>query len=227
MSDHSPSPEALIAGAGGVFVSGTDTEIGKTLLAGILTKAWNASYWKPVQSGMEERTDSQWVAQWVGAEHVLPEGYLLQRPLSPNQSAAKEGRSLDLDRLELPRKPRPLVVEGAGGLLVPLNRNALMIDLIQRTGLPVILAARASLGTINHSLLSIEALRERGIALAGVVLIGDPHPDNAADIQHFGKLGAGRLGALPWLSSIRGEDFELLYRRHLSFLGMPFHAQEG
>lgn len=224
MSPRRPSPEGLISGAGGVFVAGTDTGIGKTVLSGILAKAWGAHYWKPIQSGTGYPTDSQRVAAWIGTDRVLPERYLLRRPLSPNQSAAKEGITLKLSRLGPPRCPRPLVVEGAGGLLVPLNRSKMMIDLIQALGLPVILAARSALGTINHCLLSIEALQARGLSLAGLVMIGDPHPDNAADIRHLGKLGEGLMGNLPWLETIKGEDLANLYRRYLGFLGNPFAA---
>jgi len=193
---------------GRLFVTGTDTGVGKTLVAGILAAAWRAHYWKPIQAGTGEAPDSETVAGWIGAERVLPEGYRLREPLSPNQAAAREGLRLDPERLHLPRVEGPLVVEGAGGLLVPINERFLMIDLILRLALPVLLVARSGLGTLNHTLLSIEALRARAIRPIGVVLNGSEHADNRRDIEHFGAVPV--IGYLPRQYPVRPELFPQL-----------------
>ena len=188
-----------------LFVAGTDTDIGKTLLAGILTAGLRASYWKPIQSGRDPRTDSERIAAWLGPEPVLPERYLLDQPLSPNQSAERQGATIELDQIVLPEVAGPLVVEGAGGLLVPLNQQHTMLDLIVQLGLPVVLAARAGLGTINHSLLSLQALRQAGARVLGVVYMGGDLPLNRRDIQHFGRVHT--IGVVPWLDPIRPDQF--------------------
>jgi len=193
-----------------IFVTGTDTEVGKTLVSGILAKTWGAHYWKPVQAGTEPTTDSRTIAGWIGAERVLPEGCVLTQPASPNQAAAREGRTVPFDALRLPGVAGPLVVEGAGGLLVPLDETHSMIDLIGRLGLPALLVARSGLGTLNHTLLSIEALRRRSIPIAGVVMNGPAHDANRRDIEHFGHVRV--VGTLPGLEPIRPETFETVAR---------------
>ncbi len=180
-----------------VFVSGTDTEIGKTLACGILASGWNAHYWKPVQSGSSSPTDSETMAQWINPASILPEQFVLTEPLSPNQSAERDGVEITLEDFKLPDVEGPLVVEGAGGLMVPLNGKSLMIDLASQLALPVVLVCRTSLGTINHTLLSIEMLKQRSIPLAGLIFSGKPHPENQRDISHFGK--APVIGVLPWI----------------------------
>jgi len=192
-----------------VFVAGTDTDVGKTVLAGLLTAAWNAHYWKPVQAGTEPTTDSRTVAEWVGAARVLPERHCLRRPLSPNQAAEREGAVIELTDFSLPAVDGALVVEGAGGLLVPLNSRDMMIDLVARLRLPVVLAARSGLGTLNHTLLSLEALARRGVSTVGVVTIGPEHPDNRRDIARFG--GARVVGHIPPLEQMDAETFRRVY----------------
>lgn len=176
----------------GVFVTGTDTGVGKTLVAACLARAWGARYWKPIQTGTaSEPEDSATVAALAGLDdgRVHPPGYRFAAPLAPLPAAEREGALIDLSALPLPPGDgRPLVVEGAGGLLVPVTGDALMTDLIARLGLPVLLVARSTLGTINHTLLSLEALRRRGIAVAGVVLNGPPDPGNRALIERFGRV---------------------------------------
>jgi len=184
--------------AQGVFVTGTDTGIGKTVVAATLVRAWQADYWKPVQTGLAEETgDTDTVARLSGAdpERLHRPRWLLQAPLSPEDAAAPEGVVVALEDFTLPASSRPLVVEGAGGVLVPLNRDVLMVDLMVRLGLPVVLVARSTLGTINHTLLSVEALRGRGLTLAGVILNGPPNPRNRAAIEAHGRLSV--LAELP------------------------------
>lgn len=180
-------------------VTGTDTGIGKTVFAAALTARLNATYWKPVQSGLEEETDSQIVAR-LSARPVLPEVYRLALPASPHIAAATEGTTIDARTLTLPPE-RPLVIEGAGGLLVPLNDHATFLDVFARWQLPVILCARTALGTINHSLLSIAALRAAGIPLHGVAFIGSEAPEAEATICRMGN--TRRLGRLPLLASLK------------------------
>jgi malonyl-ACP O-methyltransferase BioC/dethiobiotin synthase len=191
----------------GVFVTGTDTGIGKTLVSACLARAWGASYWKPLQSGVaDEPADCGTVAALAGLppERVHPSAYTLAASLSPLAAAEREGIEIDMDRLTLPPDDgRPLVVEGAGGLMVPITGSAMMIDLIARLGLPVVLVARSTLGTLNHTLLSLEALDRRGIAVAGVILGGPPNPGNRALIERFGKVPV--VAEIPPLTDVAAE----------------------
>ncbi len=148
----------------GYFVTGTDTNVGKTVLSALLVAALNAVYWKPVQTGAREGSDRESVRVWSKAtEDQLPlERYWFDSPVSPHLASREGGIRIVLDAFELPdaRAARKWVVEGAGGVLVPLNECDLMRDLMKRIGFPVIVAARTSLGTINHTLLTLAALRE-------------------------------------------------------------------
>ena len=179
-------------------VTGTDTGIGKTVFAAALTGALGAHYWKPVQSGLDDGADADTVARLSGvpAGHILPEAWRLTQPLSPHRAAELDGVEIDPARLALPA-PRPLVVEGAGGALVPITRTVTFADVFARWALPVIVVARTSLGTINHSLLTTEALRARGVAVHGVAFVGAANPDNEATIAAMGQVR--RLGRLPLL----------------------------
>lgn len=170
----------------GVFVTGTDTDIGKTLVSAWLTHFWRAEYWKPVQTGAAEGTDSETVARLVPEAVVHPSAYTFQAPLSPHEAARRERARIDLSALVLPATQGPLVVEGAGGVMVPLNELALMIDLMERLRLPAVVVARSALGTINHTLMTLEMLRRRHIPVLGVVMNGQKNPANRQAIEHFG-----------------------------------------
>jgi dethiobiotin synthetase len=186
-----------------IVVTGTDTEIGKTVFAAGLADQLGACYWKPIQSGLEGETDSQIVARLGGLseDRILPERYRLTTPVSPHQSAAIDGVCVDTNALDVPDTGgRSLVIEGAGGLMVPLDRSTLYIDMFARWRLPVVLCARTALGTINHSLLSIDALRHRGIELLGVAFIGESHPESERAICEIGRVK--RLGRLSRLSPL-------------------------
>jgi dethiobiotin synthetase len=171
-------------------VSGTDTNIGKTVFCAGLCGLLGARYWKPVQAGLPG--DSAVVKELAGAE-IVPEAYVLKLPASPHQAAAEEGIIIDPDSLVPPEGP--LVIEGAGGLMVPLTREVLYIDVFARWKLPLILCARTKLGTINHTLLSIEAIRRRGIPLHGVAFIGEANEESEKIIVELGQVK--RLGRLP------------------------------
>jgi dethiobiotin synthetase len=185
-----------------IVVTGTDTGIGKTVFSAALAGALDAFYWKPLQSGLEEETDSEIVQRLSGlsAERILPERYRLKTPVSPHLAAAIDGVAIDVQGLELPSTKRPLVVEGAGGLMAPLTREVTYIDVFARWRVPVVLCARTTLGTINHSLLSIEAIRARGIPLVGVVFLGDENTDSERIIAELGR--TRRLGRLPKLAPL-------------------------
>lgn len=176
-----------------VVVTGTDTDIGKTVFAAALTVALGATYWKPVQAGLDEGGDAAGVRA-LGVQRVLPEAYRLATPCSPHRAAAIDGVTIDPARLALPVVLGPLVVEGAGGVLVPLAGDLLYADMFARWNAPVVLVARTGLGTINHSLLSIEALRARGVPILGVAFNGEAEDDSEATICRIG--GVRRLGRL-------------------------------
>ena len=186
-----------------IVVSGTDTEIGKTVFAAALADRLGACYWKPIQSGLEGETDSEIVARLGGLseDRIWPERYRLKTPVSPHQSAAIDGVHIDARELVVPdTSDRPLVIEGAGGLMVPLDPSTRYIDVFARWRIPVVLCARTTLGTINHSLLSVEALRRRDIDVQGIAFIGDSHPESERAICEIGRVQ--RLGRLPWLSPL-------------------------
>lgn len=187
-----------------VYIAGTDTDAGKTVIAAALASALDAHYWKPVQAGTGGGGDSAEVVRLgVPADRIRPEAYRLKTPASPHFAAECDGLEID-PSLTLPRINAPLVVEGAGGLMVPLSRKFLQIDLIARWRVPVVLVAATRLGTINHSLLSIEALKRRGIPILGVAFNGsvqtEAQRDALATICEFG--GVKRLGVLPHLDAL-------------------------
>lgn len=186
----------------GFIVTGTDTDIGKTVFAAGLAGALGAHYWKPVQAGVDPEGDKERVAALSGLppSHILPEAYRLTTPASPHLAARIDGIAITAERLALPKVDGPLVVEGAGGLMVPVSESLLMIDLFALWGLPVILCARTGLGTINHSLLSIEALRTRAIPIAGIAFIGNAHAENERIIPLLGKVRS--LGRLPYIDPL-------------------------
>ncbi len=157
-----------------LFVTGIDTEIGKTVCSAVLTKYFNADYWKPVQSGDLDFSDSMKIKCWVGENTIChPEAYRFKLAASPHQSAKEEGISIDLNEINLPETQNHLIIEGAGGLMVPLNDDECIIDLIEKLNIPVALVVRNYLGCINHTLLSIMALAEKKIGLRYLILNGN------------------------------------------------------
>ena len=197
-----------------LIVTGTDTGMGKTVFAAALAGALGGSYWKPVQAGLDEETDSALVMRLSGLPdgRILPEAYRLRTPCSPHRAAEIDGVSIDPASLTLPDAPGPLVVEGAGGVLVPLTRDMVFADMFARWGLPAVIVARTELGTINHSLLSIEALRARGVPILGVAFVGDANADSEATIATMGKVR--RLGRLPRLGSLDRESLASAFAAH-------------
>ncbi len=198
-----------------VFVTGTDTGVGKTVASAWLCLHTGADYWKPIQSGFPPDRDAVEVARLSGAR-VYPERYLLRLARSPFEAAAHEGLRIGLDDFSLPRPQppdlqtdlqtggRPLVIEGAGGVLVPLNEDATMLDLMERLAAPVVVAARTGLGTINHTCLTLAALRARALPVLGVILCGPLDETTRAAIEHFGTVRV--LGHIPQLDPLTRES---------------------
>lgn len=195
------------------IIAGTDTNVGKTVFSAALAGALDAYYWKPVQAGLEDETDSRTVARLSGlAPHkILSEAFRLKTPASPHLAARIDGVTITLDRLTLPPKDAPLIVETAGGLMTPLTEELPTIDIIAHWGLPVILCARTSLGAINHSLLSLEALRRRNILVHGLVFVGDENEDTQRTIAKMS--GVRELGRLPFLSPLTLETLRFMFDR--------------
>jgi len=167
------------------FVCGIHTDAGKTVASAVLVKALGAAYWKPVQAGDLGFSDTHKVQQYLQRDHVnvFPEAYRLPYPLSPHASAERAGIEVDPSLIRVPEHTQPLVIEGAGGLLVPLNRKTLYIDLIPSFQAKVILVSRHYLGSINHTLLSVEALKSRSIPIEGILFIGDENPETESIIS--------------------------------------------
>lgn len=198
-------------------VAGTDTNVGKTVFSAALAGALGAFYWKPVQSGLEEETDSEAVARLSGLapEKILTEAYRLKTPASPHLAARIDGVTIDVERLA-PPDVAPLVVETAGGLMTPLTDDLPTVDLLARWRLPVILCARTALGAINHSLLSLEALRRRDIPVLGVAFIGEENIDTRATIARMGR--ARDIGRLPFVSPLTPDALRTGFEKGFSRL---------
>jgi dethiobiotin synthetase len=193
-----------------LIVAGTDTDVGKTVVSALLVQGLAAHYWKPVQSGLADGSDSQWVREMLSLPpgRILKESYRLQAPVSPHWAAEQEQVVLDPQRLALPAGNEPLVLETAGGVMTPMGRDWLQIDQIRRWGLPLVLVARSGLGTLNHTLLTLEALRHRSIPVLGLVLNGPRHPDNPRTLADLG--GVPVLAQLPRLEPLNA----LALQRH-------------
>jgi dethiobiotin synthase len=194
----------------GFFVTGTDTEVGKTLVSAWLLTQLDGSYWKPIQAGTVPTTDSATVQNLaeLPVSRMLPEAYLLPEAMAPHESARRANIAMDMEKLKLPPHDGLVVVEGAGGLMVPIVDGAYMVDLADALDLPIILVARSTLGTINHTLLSVEAIRRRGLPLAGVVISGPETPHNRAAIERFGKVEV--IAEIPQLETINRDTLKAI-----------------
>lgn len=198
-----------------IFVTGTDTGIGKTVVSAILTKALNGTYWKPIQAGLEEETDTEFVKRTTELpdSQIREERYRLYTPMSPHAAAEIDGVSIRMEDFELPEyKTDHLIVEGAGGLLVPFNEEDMIIDLISYLGLPVVLVARSTLGTLNHTFLSLEALRMRDIPIIGVVLNGPQHESNRRTIEEYGDVNI--LAEIENIDPMNGASLQKIFEEN-------------
>lgn len=184
-----------------ILITGTDTDVGKTVVSAILTLGLKAFFWKPISSG---QSDTEWIKKVTELEekHFFPETYRFVNHLSPHAAAALEKQEIDLDKITIPALDltQKLIVEGAGGLNVPLNDRHLMVDLIKKMDFPVIVVARSQLGTINHTLLTLEKLRSFHIPILGVIMNGPKNPSNKAAIEKYGQIDV--LGEVEPLESI-------------------------
>lgn len=189
----------------GFFVTGTDTDIGKTVVSAWLALHIDGSYWKPIQSGLDGVVDLDVVRHITGFSdsRFFDSRYSLTQPLSPHEAAMRDNVSIALEDFELPKASHPLIVEGAGGVMVPINADHYVRDLIKALNLPVILVARSTLGTINHTLLSLQALRDAELNVCGVILSGEPHPHNKQAIEQYGEIRV--LAEIPKLEAISKE----------------------
>ena len=183
-----------------VFITGTDTEVGKTIVSLALCLHWKADYWKPIQTGRP--TDTDFIKKFLPKNKIHPSAYQFKEPLSPNQASFKENKKIDLKKIQAPKsfESSCLVIEGIGGVYVPLNNKHTVLDLMQIMNCPVIVTARSGLGTLNHTLLTLKALKQRRLKILGVILSGSPHPDNKKDIEKLGKTSV--ILELPLLKSI-------------------------
>jgi dethiobiotin synthetase len=191
------------------FVTGIDTDIGKTIISAILVEALKADYWKPVQAGNTEDSDSKTVQGLISnnKSHFFEETYKFRTPASPHYAAELDGMEIDFEAFSLPDSPNNLIVEGAGGLFVPLNKDYLIIDLIQKLNLPVIMVIKHYLGSINHSLSSIYALQQRNIEVHGLIFNGGEHKPSESYILEYSKIRS--LGNIPKIENISKKDIVL------------------
>lgn len=191
-----------------LFVTGIGTGVGKTICSAVLTRYFDADYWKPVQSGDLHDTDSMTVKKLAGNNVVChPETYRLQLAASPHQSAAEEGITINTEDFILPETQKSLIVEGAGGLMVPLSDQEMIIDLIEKLNLPVALVIKNYLGCINHSLLSMMAIRQRGLSLKYIILNGDFPYDTERIICDFATDDT-MIIRIPELETLTKENIE-------------------
>jgi len=200
-----------------IFISGTDTDIGKTVISSMLVAGLNAGYWKPVQAGRDPITDREFVQNVTGLpdNHFYKESYDLAEPMSPHAAAEIDGVQIRLDAFTIPKySQQNLVIEGAGGLIVPLNDREYVIDLMAQLNTPTLLVAKSGLGTLNHTLLSLEALRNREIEVLGVVMVGDEHSSNFEAIQHYGNIS--RLIHVPVLNELNKKNLINQFKKTFS-----------
>ena len=191
------------------FVTGTDTGCGKTVVSSCLVKALDADYWKPIQTGtIDGSIDKLIVQRLTGFEEdrFHPSSYSFRQPLSPLEAASREKRKIIIEKIKIPQSDRPIIIEGAGGILVPITRKKFMVDLIARLHLSVVLVCKTSLGTINHTLLSIEALRKRHINLVGIVFSGKINKWVARSIAEMTKVNI--IGKVPIIKPLSRNGVE-------------------
>lgn len=197
-----------------LFVTGTDTGVGKTLLSSLLVAALDRDYWKPIQTGCSEGTDRATVLQQAGIspDRAHPEACLFDPPVSPHLAAQWKGMEIDLKSIKRPATENALIIEGAGGILVPINSESFMLDLARHLNTPLIIASRTALGTINHTLLTIAAIRNARLPIAGVVMIGSQNTDNRDSIERYGTVPV--IGWIPLLNRIDGETLRSVFNVH-------------
>jgi dethiobiotin synthetase len=186
-----------------IIIAGIHTGIGKTLCSAIICQAKGYDYWKPVQAGNLDDTDSIFVQKNTSHTKIHPEAYRLKIAASPHYAAAQEGLEITREKIHLPKSRNPIVVETAGGLMSPLSLDFLNINMIQHLDLPVILVSHNYLGSINHTLLSVEALQERNIPIKGIVFSGEKNEASESFILEYTNLPL--LFSIPLLKEVNKE----------------------
>ena len=194
------------------IICGTDTDVGKTLISSFFVRGLKSFYWKPIQSGIETETDSQSILRLSGIkkEKILKEAYIFEKPVSPHWAAEIDRKKIDINLLNVPTIDGSIVIETAGGLMVPITRNFLQIDQIRKWNLPVIIVCRSSLGTLNHTLLTVEALKKRNIKILGLIINGEKHLDNPKTLREFSKLPI--IAEFPRLNNIDKNNLDRLWK---------------
>ena len=201
----------------GFFITGTDTGVGKTFFSSILMKKYNFDYWKPIQTGKFIENDTFYIKQNIGIEknRFHKPTYSFKKPLSPHLASNYEKISINIKKIKKPNSDRPLIIEGAGGILVPLNKKNLLIDLIKKFKFPVIVISKSILGTINHTLMTLEILKKNKINIFGVILNkvknkkeGD---ENAKSIEDFGNIKV--LAQISSINHITKKKIEALSKK--------------
>ena len=196
----------------GVFITGIGTDVGKTVISALMVKHLNADYWKPVQAGVEPTTDSKTIKELVPKSVIHAERYLLQEPMSPHAAADREGLEINISDFELPQSDNTIVVEGAGGLMVPINyKGDTYFELIKHLNLPVVVVSRNYLGSINHTLMTLELLKQSKVEILGVVFNDKPNPETEKII--LDKTGLNCLGNIEFLNEVNESSVELYSKK--------------
>jgi dethiobiotin synthetase len=211
-----PNPSSFV-------VAGIGTDVGKTFVSAVLVAGLEAAYWKPIQSGTVPQTDTEWLQTTLQLppERIFPEAYRLAAPESPHSSAAKEGITINPDSIQVPETDRTLIIEGAGGVMVPLNDDTLYIDLLRQWCIPVVLVVDTYLGCINHALLTVEALTLRTIPIQGIIFNRAGKQMGQQFIAQYTDVPI--LGHLPTIESMTPQQFNQLFHENISWETVPTH----
>ena len=198
------------------FITGIGTDVGKTVVSSILCELLHATYWKPIQSGDLQNSDSKKIQQWLNnTVEIIPEAYLFSEALSPHVASKIDGVSINPAMLNLPKTAGNLIVEGAGGWLVPINESGITFaDLAEQWNIPIILVSRHYLGSINHTLLTIESIRSRNVNLHGIIYVGEPLPDTCEIIEKI--TGVKTLFSVPLFDKVDTDTIKLFVKELVS-----------
>jgi dethiobiotin synthetase len=200
-----------------LFITGISTDVGKTIASAIITEALEADYWKPIQAGDLDNSDSHKIQNYISNDKsvIHENSYKLNTPASPHLAAEIDGITIDLKNIKEPKTKNHLVVEGAGGVLVPLNTNDFVIDLVQ-PDYKIIIVSRHYLGSINHTLLTIEAIKNRGLTIAGIIFNGNENKATESLILNYSKLKfIGRINDEPYFDKNVISEYADLFRDNL------------
>ena len=190
------------------FLTGIGTDVGKTVVSAILCELLQASYWKPIQSGDLQNSDSKKIQEWLNnTVEIIPEAHLFSEALSPHVASKIDGVSINSAMLNLPKTTGNLIVEGAGGWLVPINEAGITFaDLAEQWNIPIILVSRHYLGSINHTLLTIESIQARNVNIHGIIYVGEPLPDTCEIIEKIS--GVKTLFSVPLFNKVNYENIQ-------------------